>query len=80
MLARNTHPPRGGRGLAGRLQHLRTVHDWLQARIDAETAKPLPDSLNIQEMKRLRLKTKDEIALVSGIASGVSPNHPPLSA
>ena len=48
--------------LIGRLQSLKAKHAALDARICTETARPMPDGLRVQSLKRLRLRTKDQIA------------------
>ena len=54
-------------GLIGRLRSLEALHADLEARIDAEVKRPLPDDLLVQRMKRQRLKAKDEIAAIAGV-------------
>ena len=54
-------------GLVGRLRSLEAIHADLEARIDAEVKRPLPDDLLVQRMKRQRLKAKDEIAAIAGV-------------
>ncbi|MEM1048484.1 MAG: YdcH family protein [Pseudomonadota bacterium] len=63
-------------GLFGRLQTLETLHADLEDRIAVESIRPLPDTLRIQKMKRLRLRAKDEIAAIAGVLRTVS--RPPL--
>ena len=80
MTVRFTIPERGGRGLFGRLHHLKMLHRRLQAQIDAEAARPMPDALLIQELKRRRLRTKDEVALVSNLLTRMPTHHVARSA
>ena len=40
---------------------LLTKHRMLEARIAAELSRPLPDSLELQRLKRQKLMVKDEI-------------------
>ncbi len=72
MTQHGIHSTRGGRGLSGRLHHLKMLHERIQARIDAEAARPNPDVLILQSLKRQKLKTKDEIALVSGMIQNIT--------
>ncbi|MCI5046270.1 MAG: DUF465 domain-containing protein [Aquisalinus sp.] len=40
---------------------LRNRHRIIQDRIDHEAARPLPDSLTIQRLKKLKLRLKDRM-------------------
>ncbi len=51
-------------GLLRRLETLQRRHARLQSGLDAELARPAPDSLAIQRMKRLKLRAKDEITAI----------------
>lgn len=75
MTRRASQPARGGRGLTGRLHHLKMLHERLQLRIDIEAARPSPDEMALQTMKRQKLKTKDEIALIAGMLDHVPGRH-----
>lgn len=43
------------------LTALETKHDGLEARIDAEHLRPLPDDLTIARLKKEKLRLKDEL-------------------
>lgn len=63
--------------LMHRLRTLRTRHAELDNRIRDELARPLPDDLRTQTLKRMRLRTKDQIALVAKrLSSHSSPGQP----
>ncbi|HEY8616598.1 YdcH family protein [Phenylobacterium sp.] len=47
-----------------RLDRLTRDARALDAAVRAETARPLPDSLRIMELKRRKLATRDEIAML----------------
>ena len=53
--------------LRARMRTLVSMRAGLQARIDAEQARPMPDTLKIQRLKRKRLKAKDETASIEGV-------------
>ncbi|MCG8357906.1 MAG: DUF465 domain-containing protein [Kiloniellales bacterium] len=44
------------------LEVLRTKHASLEAEIEEEAQRPHPDDIRIQELKKEKLKIKDEIA------------------
>lgn len=44
-----------------RIQALKELHSELEAALEAEEARPLPDSLEIASLKRKKLAIKDEI-------------------
>lgn len=46
-----------------RLWRLRSEHRWLENRIRQELRKPRPDSYLILDLKRRKLRVKDEIFL-----------------
>lgn len=48
-------------GYDARLQSLRTKHADLENTIDTEVRKPLPDTAMLAELKRQKLRIKDEI-------------------
>ncbi|MDN2568247.1 DUF465 domain-containing protein [Aquibium sp. A9E412] len=43
------------------LKSLRTRHDIVQAKIDAEQSRPRPDSLRIMALKKIRLGFREQI-------------------
>lgn len=45
---------------------LQDKHAELEHEIELENSRPLPDELHIQELKREKLRIKDEIARMSG--------------
>lgn len=45
-----------------RLNSLRSKHATLEREIDEEIHRPLPDELRLTELKREKLRIKDEIA------------------
>ena len=51
--------------LRERVHALKTRHKRLEARIDDELARPMPDALRLQTLKRMRLSTRDHIKLVT---------------
>lgn len=48
-----------------RIEALRTKHQTLEAELEVETHRPLPDAVVINKIKREKLKVKDEIARLS---------------
>jgi uncharacterized protein len=52
------------------LEALRTEHQHLEDQIDEEMQRPIPDTIRIQEMKRQKLRIKDEIAKRSSVDAG----------
>lgn len=48
------------------IEALRTKHLDLKHEIDEENQRPLPDDLRIVELKRQKLRIKDEIAQLEG--------------
>lgn len=44
-----------------RYQSLRAKHRRIEAKLEAEMQRPLPDSLLLQRLKRRRLLVKDEL-------------------
>lgn len=48
-------------GYDARLQSLHTKHATLERTIDTEVRRPLPDAAMIAELKRQKLRIKDEI-------------------
>jgi hypothetical protein len=51
--------------MAERIDTLKAKHAALEAAIEDESNRPLPDSSKIHELKRQKLKIKDEIAQIS---------------
>ena len=47
------------------VEELRTEHQSLEQQIVEENLRPHPDELRIQELKRQKLRIKDEIARLS---------------
>ena len=47
--------------MSGRLHLLARQHERLERRIDAEMKNPMPDHLRLQELKRQKLRIKDEM-------------------
>lgn len=47
------------------LQSLKAKHASLEQAIDDETHRPLPDTVQIHNLKREKLRIKDEIARLS---------------
>jgi hypothetical protein len=45
---------------------LETVHADLERQIDEEIHRPLPDQIHLTELKREKLKVKEELARRSG--------------
>ena len=48
-------------GLETHLDNLRVRHAELKNEINAETRRPLPDSLTLQALKRRKLRLKEEM-------------------
>ena len=51
--------------IAERIDALKAKHAALEAAIQDENNRPLPDTTKIHDLKRQKLKIKDEIALIS---------------
>lgn len=49
----------------GQIDSLRAEHRQLEEKIDEEMQRPIPDTIRVQELKRLKLRIKDEIAKLS---------------
>ena len=47
-----------------RIEALRAKHGSLKEEIEEENQRPHPDDLRIAELKRLKLRIKDEIAVL----------------
>ncbi len=43
------------------LEHLNQKHDALEQAISCETQRPIPDTIRLGELKRQKLRIKDEI-------------------
>ena len=56
--------------MMARLKALRARHGILQAKIDAETSRPSPDSIRVKILKKMRLKLRDQIALYERVVNG----------
>ena len=44
-----------------RIEALKTQHATLEQAIEAEASRPLPDDLRLHDLKRQKLRIKDEI-------------------
>jgi hypothetical protein len=51
--------------MAERIDSLKAKHAALEAAIEDEAHRPLPDTGKIHELKRQKLKLKDEMAQIS---------------
>jgi hypothetical protein len=51
--------------LLDRVQSLKAKHAALEAALDEETRRPLPDEASLAELKRKKLKIKDELERIS---------------
>ena len=49
-----------------RIDSLRAKHAALEREIDEEVHRPLPDDLRLSELKREKLRIKDQIAQLGG--------------
>ena len=49
-----------------RIDALKAKHAELEAEIEEEEGRPLPDNVHVHELKRQKLAIKDEIAQLSG--------------
>jgi hypothetical protein len=54
--------------LSDRIETLRTRHRGLEEQIDFEISRPLPNMEMVQDLKRQKLRIKDEIALLEHTA------------
>lgn len=54
------------------LKSLKSRHEILDARISAEQRQPLPDDLRIRAMKKLKLKLKEQIAILERSDEGAN--------
>ena len=55
--------------LSDRIETLRSRHRGLEEQIDQEVGRPLPNVDMINDLKRQKLRIKDEIALLEHTAS-----------
>lgn len=68
---------KGPMKLIQRLEAMRGRHRVLDLRIRDELNRPKPDGLRLQALKRLRLRTKDQIAMIArSLAGGHGPDRP----
>ncbi len=58
--------PAGDLSLEDQIQILEKQHCDLDAALREEEARPLPDSLEISDLKRKKLAVKDQLAQLSG--------------
>ncbi|QNL18331.1 YdcH family protein [Hyphobacterium sp. CCMP332] len=49
--------------MIGRLNALKSRHSELEKKLSEEQARPLPDSLDIATLKKMKLEVKDELRL-----------------
>ena len=54
-------------GLSNRYRSLKAWHREIENKIASEMARPLPDFLAVQALKRQRLRTKDELERLGGV-------------
>ena len=54
-------------GLVIRFETLRARHRQLDDQIRRESAKPAPDAMQLQRLKRLRLRAKESMEEVAGV-------------
>lgn len=54
-----------------RIWRLRQRHRWLDQRLRAELRRPVPDTFAVQDLKRHKLRVKDELIVAeAGFDSG----------
>lgn len=53
--------------VAARIGALRSRHSALDRDIEEELSRPAPDDIRLKALKRMRLKTKDEIQAALGV-------------
>ncbi|MEW5729329.1 MAG: YdcH family protein [Pseudomonadota bacterium] len=56
--------------LQDRIESLKAKHAALETAIDAEVRRPLPDDAHIADLKRQKLRIKDELSRM-----GLGPTH-----
>lgn len=66
--------------LTGRLQSLHQLHARVEERLREEMRRPLPDALRVQRLKKVRLRTKDEITSIVNLLHGLGRPHAPDAA
>jgi len=49
--------------MSGRLNALKSRHSELEKKLSREQSRPLPDSLDIAMLKKMKLEVKDELQL-----------------
>jgi hypothetical protein len=59
-------PPEGNMTLAGHLEELSEKHRLLEQKIQEELARPSSDGLQINRLKKEKLRIKDEMAKLEG--------------
>jgi hypothetical protein len=55
-----------------RIWRLRNRRRWLEQKLREELKRPRPDPLAIQELKRQKLRLKDELYLVEMVPAGTA--------
>ena len=58
--------------LESRIRTLRARHAVLEQRVACEAKRPLPNDFTLQKLKRLKLRTKEEIVSMTGVLRAVS--------
>jgi len=61
--------------ISNRLYTLRARHALLETAIAAEEARPLPDTIALQKLKRRRLALKEEIASLEALMRALDYPH-----
>ncbi len=61
------------KGLIARFKTLRMRHRQLDEEVKRETAKPAPDTLLLQRLKRLRLRAKEDMEAMAGVVRLLEP-------
>ena len=51
---------------------LRNRRRWLEQQLREELKRPRPDALAVQELKRQKLRLKDELFLVEAVVAGTA--------
>lgn len=67
--------------MLSRLNALRARHGILQTRIDQEERRPMPDSIRLTGLKKIRLRLREEISALERIIkrSGSRPDPNPAA-
>ena len=55
-----------------RIWRLRNRRRWLEQKLREELKRPRPDALTIQDLKRQKLRLKDELFLVEVVPTGTA--------